>query len=208
MRFDVDWTYVRRYTTMPMLSAVCAVLALVAALWVHGKQVEKHRQFSANHSVIQEDYDALVHRRRIVDRYHRRYRQFSELGFVGVESRLEWIETLRASTQDLTLPRVSYVIQPQLNVTAPVDRVIGANDVRIHMSKLELEMSLVHELDLLHFVDELQRNAPGLMKVDRCDLDWQSEPGAELEATANIMANCNIDIYSVITSDVAPEGES
>ena len=115
---------------------------------------------------------------------------------------------MRASTRDLTLPRVSYVIQPQLNVTAPVATVLGPNDVRIHMSKMELEMSLVHELDLLRFVDELQHNAPGLMKVDRCKLEWQSEPDSELKATANIRANCNINIYSVITSDVSTETSS
>ncbi len=67
-------------------------------------------------------------------------------------------------------------------------------------------MSLVHELDLLRFVDELQQKAPGLIKVDRCELVWQADRQQSLTADVNIGANCSLAIYSVITADV-PAGE-
>jgi hypothetical protein len=202
-RLEIDWSFVRQYTLMPVLSAVVAVIALAVALYLQKGQLALNDQLTANQSVIQEDYDALVARRRIVDRYHRRYQVFSELGFVGAESRLDWIETLRASSDELTLPRVSYIIEPQLTAVAPVESILAGDDIQIHVSKLELEMGLVHELDLLRFVDELQQNAPGLIKVDRCDLAWQGESTDRLVAEANILANCSVEIFSVITADVS-----
>ena len=202
---DVDWEYVRQYTLLPVASAVVAAAALAAASFVHSTQVELNEQLTANQAVMQEDYDALVDRRRIVERYHRRYEQFSELGFVGIESRLDWIETLRATSTELTLPRVSYVIEPQLTAIAPVESILAGDDIAIHVSRLELEMNLVHELDLLKFVDELQQNAPGLIKVDGCDLTWQGESHALPKAAPNIAANCSVAIYSVITADVGGE---
>lgn len=208
IRFEYDWPYVWQYTLIPLATAVAAIVALIIAIILQAQQAELHQQFSANQTVVQEDYDALVYRRRIVERYHRRYQQFSELGFVGIESRLDWIETLRSSARGLTLPRVSYIIEPQLNVVAPVESILAGNDISIHVSKLELEMSLVHELDLLRFIDELQQNAPGLMKVNGCELDWQSEAESKLAAVPNILATCSIDIYSVITSDVSAEATS
>lgn len=206
--FDFDWPFVRRYTILPAATALAAMIALFSAVLLQTQQAERHEQFSNSQSVVQEDYDALVYRRRIVDRYHRRYQQFSELGFVGLESRLDWIETLRSSSKVLTLPRVSYVIQPQLTVAAPVESILVGDNIQIHMSRLELEMNLVHEMDLLRFVDEIQQNAPGLMRVNRCALNWQPETDAPLRAAANILASCDIEIYSVITSDVSARASS
>lgn len=202
---DLDWHYIRQFTLVPVVTVGVALVALFASMHVQGNQQKLHEQLSTNQTLMQEDYDALIDRRQIVDRYHRRYQQFSEQGFVGMESRLDWIETLRAKTDELTLPRVSYAIQPQLKAIAPVQSIMAGDDISIHVSKLDLEMGLVHELDLLRFVDELQRHAPGLIKVDRCDMTWQGDGRDKLLADTNILANCSLQIYSVITADVATE---
>ena len=204
---DLDWRYVRRHTLIPLVCLIVSAAAAATGYMLKEKQAELHEQLTANQMVVQEDYAALVQRRRIVDRYHRRYQQFSMLGFVGMESRLDWIETLRESSGELTLPRVSYIIEPQLNAVAPVESILAGDNVSIHVSRMELEMSLVHELDLLRFVDELQQNAPGLIKVDQCELNWQADPQQTLMADVNIGARCTLAIYSVITADV-PAGEA
>jgi hypothetical protein len=144
-----------------------------------------------------------VYRRRLVDRYHRRYDEFYRLGFVGRERRLDWIETLRETRQDLTLPRVSYAIEPQLQAIAPVESIRASENVQIHLSRVQLEIGLVHELDLLNFIAELQRKAPGLIRVQGCDLVWQSATEEKLTVAANILAVCSLQMYSLVTSDVA-----
>lgn len=205
---EFDWAYVRKYSLIPLLTAVGAIILLLAAMYYQRVQEELHSQLSTNHAAMQQDYDALIYRRRIVERYHRRYQQFSDLGFVGMESRLDWIETLRGTALGLTLPRVSYLIDPQLKVIAPVESILASDNVSIHVSKLELEMSLVHELDLLRFVDELQQQAPGLIKVDRCDMRWQGDVTQPATAAPNILASCKLQIFSIITADVVMEGRT
>ena len=208
MGFEFDWNYVRRHTLVPGATMLVMALVMVASIWMHRGQLEFHTQVSVNQDAMHEDYDSLVYRRRLVDRYHHRYQRFYELGFVGNESRLDWIETLRETSLELTLPRVSYAIEPQLQVVAPVDSILAGEDIRIHRSHLQLEVGLLHEMDLLRFFDELQRNAPGLITVDRCDMTWQGERGKSPKVGANILADCSIRIYSVVTSDVAGEGGS
>lgn len=207
MPFDVDWKYVFRRTVIPAICLAISIAGLVAGILLEEQQVHRLEQLTANQSSLHRDYDALVERRRIVDRYHRRYRQFANVGFVGVESRLDWIETLYASTGDLTLPRVSYLIEPQLTAVAPVEAIRASGNVSIHVSRVELEMSLVHELDLLRFVDELQQNAPGLISFESCELEWRADFDAPLSAEPNIDAICELAVYSAITADVDP-GES
>lgn len=203
-RSDLDLDYVRRYTLRPVVSMVVAAAVLLIAVWVHGERAEEYSQYSANQIAVHEDYDALVYQRRLVDRYHQRYERFHELGFIGRESRLDWIETLRTTAESLELPHVSYAIEPQLGVVAPVESIIDVDDIQIRVSRARLEMGLVHELDLLRFFDELQAAAPGLIKVDDCALTWLTE-GAARGSEPNLSAICSIQIFSVITSDVRVE---
>lgn len=201
-RHSLDASYIGRHVALPLITAVVAVAVLGLSVWLHGVQEAKLERIDANYTAMHEDYDALIYRRRLIDRYNVRYEQFRNIGFVGVESRLDWIETLRETSIDLLLPRVSYAIEPQLQVVAPVESIPAGGDVSIRLSRLQLEAGLVHEIDLLRFFDELQRNAPGLIKVDRCDLVWQAETAALASVDANILADCSIEIFSVVTSDV------
>lgn len=201
-RLSLDPRYIGRHTVLPLATALVAVAALGVSIWLHGEQEAKLERIDAHYSAMHEDYDALIYRRRLIDRYNLRYAQFREIGFVGVESRLDWVETLRETSIDLLLPRVSYAIEPQLQVVAPVKSIPAGDDVSIRLSRLQLEAGLVHEIDLLRFFDELQRNAPGLIKVDRCDLVWQADSVALVTVEANILADCSIAIFSVVTSDV------
>lgn len=203
--FDVDWVYVRRHTFRPVASALVALAVLVTALWVHGQQLQQYSQHSANHNAVHEDYDALVAQRRVVDRYHRRYQQLHDLGFIGRESRLDWIETLRLTAESLKMPRVSYAIEPQLEVVAPVQSARAGDEIQIRVSRVQLEMGLIHELDLLRFLDELQEQAPGLMKVDQCEVTWLADTGPVRSTESNLAAICAVQIFSVITSDVVRE---
>lgn len=204
-RSDIDFGYIRRHTLRPALSAVVAVIALVAAMWIHAAKVEEYSHYAANHDAVHEDYDALVFQRRLVDRYHRRYQRYHDLGFIGRESRLDWIETLRTTTETLELPHVSYAIEPQLAALAPVQSVIDVDNIQIHVSRARLEMGLIHELDLLRFFDNLQAAAPGLIKVDDCALTWLAETKAASPVQPNLSAVCSVKIFSVITSDVMGE---
>lgn len=206
-RFEFDWPYIRRHTMRPVLTAVVAAVALAAALWAHDYQRVRYDELAANRNAVHADYDALVDQRRIVDRYHRRYERFDELGFIGRESRLDWVETLRLTAEELSLSRLSYAIEPQFEVIPPVQSVLGGGDLQIRASKVLLELGLLHELDLLRFFDELQVSAPGLIKVDHCELSWEVEPGGRANNNANLSASCAVQLYSVITSDVAREGQ-
>ncbi len=200
-RLDLEWPYIFRHTMRPALCAGLAIVTLSVAIWLHGKSEQMFTQLTANHEAVHEDYDELVEQRRIVDRYHRRYQRFYELGFIGRESRLDWVETMRIALAGLDLPRISYSIEPQLGVIAPLNSMSGGGNIRIRVSKAQIEMGLMHEIDLLRFFDQLQVQAPGLIRVEQCELSNVAE--ASRDATdQNLNAKCSLQIFSVATSDV------
>jgi len=199
---DVDWGYLAQGLLLPSMTVLMSIILLATGTWYHAAQQQHHEVLSADHGAVFDDYDQLVLRKRIIDRYHWRYEQFHELGFVGRESRLDWVETLRMAAGELRLPHATYAIEPQLDVIAPVESSLGGASTEIHVSKLELELGLLHELDLLRFFDRLQEEAPGLLKVDRCKLSRQNATGPLSAADVNILASCSVEIFSVVTSDV------
>jgi len=200
---DIDWKYVFQDTFWPALSMMLAAFVLVASLWFVDIEQSSYSRFSSSRHAMNDDYDELLYRKRLVNRYYQRYEFFYEQGFVGSENRLDWIETLRDIATQIGLPSMTYSLEPQRDVVAPVGQMLGDNTISIKQSTFELEMGLVHELDLLRFIARLESEVPGLLKIDRCRLVRESGK-AELSAIdANLVANCSVVMFSVITADVA-----
>ena len=198
---EVDWGYVRRHTLRPAASAIVA-LAVLGACWVfQDRQRSLHTDYSVNQLSIHKEYDALIYGRRLIERYHRRYGEFRAAGFVGLERRVDWVETIRVAATGLNLPSVSYSIEPQVPAIVPVNSGQNGADVQTKLSRLRMNLGLVHEGDLLRFFTRLDSEAPGLMKVDRCSLVRQSNAQQELTAGTNLIADCSLTMFSVITSD-------
>ena len=201
-----DWFYVVRHLFRPGITLVVTAVLMGASAWFHSSQASLYEIYSSNHEAIHEDYDALIYRRRLIERYYNRYRELQSLGFVGRESRLDWIETIRLAAKGLDLPNVSYSLEPQLEVIRPVETTSPDAEIQIYLSKLELELGLVHELDLLRFFQRLEDEAPGLMKVDQCDITRQQGSEQKLVAETNLVASCSLMMFSVVTSDIVPPG--
>ena len=199
----LDWQFLGRDLLVPGVTMIVAVLALGASAWYHDHQAALHDVYASNQAAIHQDYDALIVRRRLVERYYQRYKEFQALGFVGRERRLDWIETIRGSARELDLPSVSYSLEPQLQAVQPVFSTAGNADISVFLTRLELELGLVHELDLLRFFARVESEAPGLMKVDSCDLARQGGIEDRLVAESNLLATCSMMLFSVITSDIS-----
>lgn len=199
--FEFDWAYTWRHTLLPVCSACVMAAALMACLWMHGDQARQFSDYSKRYETVRRDFDALLAEQRMVQRYEDRYEGLHDRGFIGPESRLDWIETVRTTAEGLSLPRVTYSIDPQLEVSPPVKSAVRSKDMKINVSRAELQLGVSHELDVLRFFDELQHNAPGLIKVDECDLSWRADLSAALHPGSNLGAQCSVQIYSVTTSD-------
>lgn len=200
IRLNEDWRFFLRGLNVTALTCVVALALLVVSILYESKLAEDYARMRFDHGAVNSEYEALVSRKRILERYHRRYEQFRAQGFVGNERRLDWIEALRLEAERLRLPSLRYSLEPQVGRS-----VSGAADIQLRASSLELEIGLLHELDLLRFVDAVRSRAPGLVSVDRCALERQGEAETISAVEANILAVCSFNIFSAVTSDVAPE---
>ena len=206
-RADIDWRYLGAHTLVPLVTTGVMLVVMASSGWFANAAEADYARISVDQDAVNANYDALIVRKRLVDRYHRRYERFREHGFIGEESRLDWIETLRLAANDLHLPNLTYSLEPQQPATPPVPSTSSESEIRIFVSQLDIEAGLIHERDLLTLVDELQAAAPGLIRINRCAMSRQSEPDMLQSVDPNVIASCSLDVYSIITSDVGGEAE-
>ena len=199
---SIDWRYLAEDLLWPGVSLLVTLSVLVATMWFHSKQEKAYAQYSVNQVAIHDSYDDLVTRRKILERYHNRYDDYRESGFVGHENRLQWADTIRNAVERLDMPHVSYSLEPQLPVIAPVVNGNGDADMTIHVSRISLELGMVHELDLLRFFEQLAADVPGLMKIDNCKMSRLVDVRERTTIDANLSANCSMMLFSAITADI------
>jgi hypothetical protein len=125
------------------------------------------------------------------------YERMQRDGMVGEQNRLDWIESIARIKNQRKLFEIRYSIEAQSTLDYPGVVATGAADFVV--SRVRLNMLLLHEGDLLNFLSDLQAAGKAHVSVRRCSV-MRIERGAALSATAlqpRLRAECQVDLVSV-----------
>lgn len=121
--------------------------------------------------------------------YSAEYGKLEEQDIIGDDHRLDWMEGLeKLRSQNLAL-NFSYNIAPQ-KAYAP-QPAIDSGNLNVHYSEMKLQFDLLHEGQLLRFLDALRKQVKGHYQLDGCTLTRnKAEADADTPAT-HIKAECS-----------------
>ena len=125
------------------------------------------------------------------------YEQMRQRGIVGEQSRLDWIESIARIKNDRRLFEIRYNFDAQRPLDYPGLVATGAADFVV--SRLKLDMLLLHEGDLLNFLADLQAGIKAHVSVRNCVVT-RIERGAAPGATTvqpRLRAECQVDLVSL-----------
>ncbi len=125
------------------------------------------------------------------------YEQMRQRGIVGEQSRLDWIESIAKIKNDRKLFEIRYNFDAQRPLDYP--GLVATGAAAFVVSRLKLEMLLLHEGDLLNFLADLQASIKAHVSVRNCTVT-RIERGAPLGATTlqpRLRAECQVDLVSV-----------
>lgn len=122
-----------------------------------------------------------------------RYRELVARGHIGPERRLDWMERIAEVRQARRLFEFRYEFAPQRALgELPQGKV--ADGFEFMASAMKLQMPLLHEDDLLGFLDDLARTVPALLQVRECRIGRLAQGAASIAGPApRLTADCSID---------------
>ena len=158
----------KRTQWVALLAAILIALAVAAGLWTsagaHTAQVERDAA-AARKSEVERRLARVRTEEQEIKTRTQQFQQMDQAGIIGQEKRLDWTELLRDLQQQLRLPGMSYEFGAQVPLETTTD-----TGYAYHSSPLKIQLRLLHEEDLLNFINRLQREAKAMVLVRGCKL--------------------------------------
>jgi len=104
----------------------------------------------------------------IITRYLGTYQALQELGFVGGEQRINWVDSLRKANREAGMFGVEYQVAQQ--APYPLANEIGGGSLPMKHSVMKLTVPLLHEGDLMRFFRLLATQRSGVFTLNACQL--------------------------------------
>jgi len=132
--------------------------------------------------------------------YYHQYQNLVEQNIIGKEKRLDWIESIEKIRNRLKIFSVKYKLDPQETLDM-VGTDLPSSSFELHRSNMTLDLSLLHEAQLLNFIDALSEEAKGMYLLDSCVLT-RNDLVRKLKFTPNIEAECTLGWITLNEKDV------
>lgn len=179
-----------RWSLVLLLASILLAAAAVAAVLQFAQQTHvAHQRAGVRQAETRAKLSRVHDDEREIRAKIDRYGELIAHGRIAPEQRLEWVEALRQIKETRRLSGLDYEIAPQrpLEERNPV-----SGGYAFLASPMKLEMSLLHENDLLGLLADLSAQVQALVSVKSCKLERiggaRAEPGA-----AQLKAQCEID---------------
>lgn len=138
-------------------------------------------------------------------RYLPEYQRLIEIGFVGEEKRIEWLDALRSVHEQARLFKVDYSIDKQsvFKTTLPLD----LGPFTVQSSTMTLSLDMLHEGDLLTLLDGLNASAHAPYILRQCEIRRLVTQLKTNVMQASFQASCELD-WITLHEPLAPAGGS
>ena len=194
-KFNIDWGYIRKSV---VIFSICSLVSIALLGTSYAFMLNARTQFMQQKNVR----DAMVEEGRILmdniqlaNEYTAPFAEIAGKGIVGEERRLDWVEALRETTSSIRLNKSNYRIEPRKVVTP--EYIVDSGNFTIYASKMNLQLSLLHEGDLFSVIHALERKASGIFHVDSCALERRQDDFLRGGLGDNIEAECQLVWYTL-----------
>ena len=194
-----------KHLRLPVAACVVVIAAGVASYFVAEGKLRDAKQTAAaaaaQRAEVQTKLASASEEEREIKAKLQQYQALAARGMVGAEQRLDWIDAVTAIKNERRLFNIKYSIEPQEELDYPGLKLEG--NVKFLVSRVKMELLLLHEEDLLNFIDDLGRRVKPYLSVRSCDMQRESRSGGTTLAP-RLSANCVFDLITISHKDKKP----
>jgi hypothetical protein len=181
---------------IPLLSMVVMLLIAGLLIWWSMGLAEKSKRENVAANASKNQVDQRLRQVRTEEQELKEkaqiFQQMQNSGMAGEEKRLDWTEMLRNTQREMRLPGMTYEFGAQI----PIDTVEGAA-FAYFTSPMRLQLRLLHEQDLLNFLNRIQKEASALVLVRSCKLSPLTRSNDARDGLAQLGAECELHWVTV-----------
>lgn len=138
-------------------------------------------------------------RRRIDREYSEQFAQLDSAGYFNKANKLDWVEQIEKGARHLRIPLSKYELSEHSKMPLPVPA--AAQRLGLYKTPLQLELTMLHEGDLLAMEHYLANSNLGLFTFESCELRRTRDTPSLQRLEAMLSAQCQINIYKFVFDD-------
>lgn len=183
---------------LPIAACLALMLAGTACYFYADSYLQETRQLgtaaAAQRAEVQTRLASANEEEREIKASLQQYQALAARGIVGEEKRLDWVDTVTAIKNERRLFSIGYSIEPQKELDYPGFSPGGS--VKFMVSRVKITMQLLHEEDLLNFIDDLAKRGKPYLSVRSCNVAREGLGGGTTLAP-RLQANCVFDLITI-----------
>lgn len=192
-----------------IITLIISILAAFACVWYVMGLSEKSLTEAQNQdnqlAQARQKFQSAGVEKSTISQYLPQYQSLIKQGFIGEEKRIEWIDTLRNIHQQKKMFSIDYNIEKQTDYTPPFPTNLGS--LKLHRSIMNVELSMLHEGDILTLLDALKTEQSAPFIVRSCIIT-RNTANVELKFVPNLSAKCALDWLTLVEPAELEEAKS
>jgi hypothetical protein len=192
-----DFKLMRLHAGIAAVLLGLGVAAIVVSDYYLRRTIEAGETARAQRAGAQERVSKVSEEEREIRESLIFYQRMQRQGMVGQENRLDWIDAIARIKSERKLFEIKYSIEPQKPLDYP--GIVPAKPADFVVSRMKLDMLLLHEEDLLNFLSDLRASGRFHVSVRHCSLS-RIERGVVAPGQAllpRLRSDCQIDLITV-----------
>lgn len=200
-REELDWPVIK-LQTITFTFILLVSMGIISGSWVFKEDMlSEYKKNKLRFSSVSQKYLAVDEDEQIIRQYYSEFVTLYKKGFVGREHRLNWIETLHASSDRIKLPGLKYSISPQERYSPGFE--INLGEFSLYSSTMTLNINMLHEGDLSSLIQDLNEHAEGIFTITECIFTRSSNVILESREATNLRAQCELQWLNIRMKDGA-----
>ncbi|MBI2969376.1 MAG: hypothetical protein HYY36_01380 [Gammaproteobacteria bacterium] len=198
-RDDLDWSILAGALATLVVSLVVGGVLVAGSHYFQKKMALEYNRNNAQFQAISQRYLAVDEEEKLIKKFFPNFIGLYNGGVIGHEQRLNWIEVLRASGDDIGLPSLTYEIKSQSPYLP--DFSVSLGRFQLYSSQMTLNMQLLHEGDMISLFDLLDHRAAGVFSVSACKFTRAGRVLDMNPSRGNVFGRCELNWFTINLSD-------
>ena len=183
------------------ISALLCIAGIVAVVFAEGqldaarkaRELAQQDRTSAQERVTKATDEEREIRQNLVE-----YDKMVKIGMVGRTNRLNLVERMASIKTERKLFEMRYSIDPQKTVDFPGAAKSPVGGPEFVTNRMQIDMLLLHELDLTTFLRDLQASNQAFLSVRHCNLSRTDRAATGPTVQPTLKGTCSVDLINLI----------